>query len=241
MMENNIDQLKQELVQEIKDLAAEIAKSHSYVGLLSNEIKFRALHEKFINLKFLERKHIGLNIFDQPIPVKDEKNEVFSDDQERFADEQIQEYNFEPQFINKPEIPEIVPEVEAEKPEIEEVATAIEQEIIEDITPDNPKETHSEKEILGNPYTDAEYDFTGLVSGKSFPKIQIDFNDRIAFLNQLFDQDAQKMDKTVERLNKLNSANESNHYINELKEEMHWKGKEEYVERLKTLIAKRFE
>ena len=86
-MENQLDQLKNELVRDIKELATEIAKSNSFVGLISQEIKFKTLHEKFINLKFLERKNIGLDIFDQPIPVQDFFEDEDSNEEEFFTDE----------------------------------------------------------------------------------------------------------------------------------------------------------
>lgn len=206
-MEKNIDQLKQELVHEIKDLAAEIAKSNSFVGMLSNEIKFRALHEKFINLKFLERKHIGLDVFDQPIPLKEEKQEVFSD-AEIFPDETIHEYDF--QSEQEVDISDLENEINIESHEIE-----------------NPE--------------DLQDDFTDLLPQKQFPKIKIDFNDKIAFLNQLFVGEASKMDFVMDTFNQMNSLHDARLYLSDLKHEMDWKNKEEYVERLETLIVKRFE
>lgn len=193
MMKKDIEKLKEELVSEIKELATDLAKSSSYIGLLSNEIKFRALHEKFINLKFLERKHIGTDIFSDPIPVVENKIEST-------------ETNVQESKILESEIPE------------EDVGI---QEILE------------KKDDLN--------DYSDLLPSKNAKKIQIDFNDRIAFLNQLFNGNEKSMDTIINTLNQMNSVNESRQYILDLKNQMNWTDKDEYIDRLETLIAKRFD
>lgn len=203
-MIKDIDQLKTELVSEIKELATDLAQSSSYVGLLSNEMKFRALHEKFINLKFLERKHIGIDIFDEPIPVIEEVEETQPDNQET----------------------EILVEQE----------TAQEETFIQEVIKDDISEIEETQESL-----DEIDDYTDLLPPKNGKKIQIDFNDRIAFLNQLFNGNEQSMELSINTLNQMSSLSESKEYLQDLKAQMNWKNKEEYMERLETLIAKRFD
>ncbi|MDO5511029.1 MAG: hypothetical protein Q4F57_10060 [Weeksellaceae bacterium] len=94
-MSEKLHQLKTELLVDIKKLASDIAQSESFVGLLSNEIKLKSIQEKFVVLKFLERRRLGLDIFDQPIPMPEEKLEIFSTSEERFDDEEPLQFDFE--------------------------------------------------------------------------------------------------------------------------------------------------
>ena len=242
-----IDRLKEELVTEIKDLAEDIARSNTFVGLLSNEIKFRSLHEKFINLKFLERKHIGLEIFDQPVPDKDESS---WEAEETFDDEESIVYNFEDDHQE----PLTVEETENFNDEIfsEEQAEPEEEilldEVIEEETVEFQEETEEEvfmeeaSEPEPSQFFDPVDDYADLVpSKKDYPKIQLDFNDRIAFLNQLFDGDSESMELVINTLNHMESLSDSRAYLKDLKTEMDWRYQDEYLERLEELIAKRFE
>ena len=288
-MENQLDQLKLELVQEIKELAAEIAKSNSFVGMLSQEIKFKTLHEKLINLKFLERKHIGLDVFDQPIPMHDEKDEVYSTSDERYEDEIAQEYDFQRIDINqqeKPFSPEISNDFEENVTQfshdrIKEIDQGIENEEFSSTTQENNEENEdpidvetSVEQEVENPQPEPsefnendveikdesskedqvhvqtfdeeikEYavDFAEfLPKSSSLPKIQIDFNDRIAFLHQLFDGDSEGMDLVFNTLNHLESLSDSRSYLKDLIREMDWNDRGEYIDRLEELVQKRFD
>lgn len=251
----DIDQLKQELVVEIKALAEEISKSNSYIGLLSNEIKFRSLHEKFINLKFLERKHIGLEIFDQPIPLKEEKMEIFSSDEERFEDENVIEFDFKKNYETQEETPihndveqESATEnskttvIQSKEPETQ-VENSTEEKIDahEDVAANETNEFVEEKHETNLSFDPVD-DYADLVPEKKFiPKIQLDFNDRIAFLNQLFDGDSESMDLVFKTLNHMETFSDSRSYLHDLKSEMNWHDQEEFLERLEELIAKRFD
>ena len=257
-----LDQLKQELVQEIKDLAADIAKSNSYIGLLSNEIKLRSLSEKFINLKFLERKRIGLVIFEAPIQIIEEKEEVFSTTDERYDDELAQEFIFEDKKPTQNTDVEDVKEIDSDFEEnvlefSEDRIAAIENtvEIEESINVDKKEEINDSVENQENTELKIEVedsktnnstseveDFYDLFPHKSnFPKIQIDFNDRIAFLNQLFNGDSESMGLVINTLNHMESLSDSKFYLKDLKKEMDWADKEEYLERLEELVIKRFD
>lgn len=240
-----IDQLKQELVQEIKTLADDLAKSNSFVGLLSNEIKFRSLHEKFINLKFLERKHIGLEIFDQPIPVSSDKEEIFKTSENRYDDEELVEFEFKNDKhtadnvahtgIEKEEIPEKIVHDNSEILDAESVhEVVIENHEIADKVIDETSNYKTKIEEISD-------DFSDLLPKKQFPKIQLDFNDRIAFLNQLFDGDSESMELVMNTLNHMESLSDSKNYLKDLKKEMDWRHKDEYVERLVELVEKRFD
>lgn len=247
-MENQVEKLKQELVLEIKELANEISKSNSFVGLLSQEIKFKTLHEKFINLKFLERKHIGLNIFDQPIPMENEEG-LFSDDE---TSDKVKTVHFQNEDVKLSKdsndgFEENVIQYSEDK--IEEINKNQKDAIIHDTPNEIPQEENPivenevkvdlfEKEISKHSIDNVE-EF--LPKQSNLPKIQIDFNDRMAFLHQLFDGDAEGLELVISRLNHIENLSDSNAYISDLVKEMAWENKDEYVERLQELILKRFD
>lgn len=267
-MENQVDKLKHELVQEIKDLAAEISKSNSFVGLLSQEIKFKALHEKFINLKFLERKHIGLNVFDQPIPMSSEQNDFPSNEDEseqahvvhfekdelkskddidpdfdenvmQYSETKIEEIENENTDSDKTdEIPQEIKQDESvyvEDEEDESLKIVSEESSTES---EEEQDNSFENEIASHSIDNVE-DF--LPKHSNLPKIQVDFNDRMAFLHQLFDGDLEAFNLVINTLNHIESLSDSKAYISDLVKEMSWENKDEYVERLEELIHKRFD
>lgn len=156
-MRRNIDDLKKELVQEIKELAADIASSNSYIGLLANEIKFRSLQEKFINLKFLDRKHYGLEIF-EPDPVIPEEDEVLNQiEEEQIDDSELEEIKLVvPEKNDELETQEEEPEEEIEESgvevdfEVEEVTEEeIEDEELEDVVVVEEEIEEEEEQHIG--------------------------------------------------------------------------------------------
>lgn len=279
-MENQLDQLKNELVRDIKELAAEIAKSNSFVGLISQEIKFKTLHEKFINLKFLERKNIGLDVFDQPILVQDFSededsgaDEFFGD--EVFEDEKPKEYNFDKEEVEfKAEVNHVSSDftenvTEFSKDRIAEIDAGVESEDFKSTTAEVEDESFKEfdSEIMqaDESKLEVEEEVTEeesfkqvgtfedevntygedyekyLPKSSKLPKLQVDFNDRIAFLHQLFDGDSEAMDLVINTLNHLETHADSKDYLKDLVREMDWTDKEEYIDRLKELVKNRFD
>ena len=279
-MENQLDQLKNELVRDIKELAAEIAKSNSFVGLISQEIKFKTLHEKFINLKFLERKNIGLDVFDQPILVQDFSededsgaDEFFGD--EVFEDEKPKEYNFDKEEVefkaevnhvssdftenvtefSKDRIAEIDAGVESE--DFKSTTTEVEDESFKEFDSEIMQADESKLEVEEEVTEEESFKQVGtfedevntygedyekyLPKSSKLPKLQVDFNDRIAFLHQLFDGDSETMDLVINTLNHLETHADSKDYLKDLVREMDWTDKEEYIDRLKELVKNRFD
>ena len=281
-MDNQLDQLKSELVRDIKELATEIAKSNSFVGLISQEIKFKTLHEKFINLKFLERKNIGLDIFEQPIPVQNvfeneesNEDEFFTD--EVFEDEEPKEYNFDKEEVefkteeahissdfsenvtdfSRDRIAEIDAGVESE----DFTSTTAEVLDVDDSSVELESEIEQDDELIEEPEQEADEEETYQHSGtfedevntygedyerylpksSNLPKLQVDFNDRIAFLHQLFDGDSEAMDLVINTLNHLETPSDSHDYLKDLVREMDWAEKDEYIDRLKELVQNRFD
>lgn len=264
-MDNKIEQLKKDLVQEIKDLAQALANADSYVGLLSNEIKFRALQEKFIVLKFLEQKKLNLEVFNFPIPTQKEKQEILEQDG-AYEDEKPVVFDFEVED-NQPHPAKSLAEVKNEVTEEEldqevekvlekaesllavnqhlapkEEQLPAEEETIDKENAEYDQQDHEEEKKTWKEdiYNSLNYDEVQAESSMPNP-IKIDFNDKIAFLNQLFLNDEESMNLVIDTLNRISDIRSSNQYLEDLKREMGWHGaQEEYFERLRELVLNRF-
>lgn len=71
--------------------------------------------------------------------------------------------------------------------------------------------------------------------------IRLDLNDKIAFKTQLFKGDDESLSLVLRTLNRINDLSSSLTYLEELKNEMGWSNHdEEYLDRLRELVAKRF-
>lgn len=71
--------------------------------------------------------------------------------------------------------------------------------------------------------------------------IQIGLNDRIAFVNKLFNFSQSDFNKVLTRLNACSSREEAVHYFQyQVKTNYNWKGKEELEERFISLIERKF-
>jgi hypothetical protein len=71
--------------------------------------------------------------------------------------------------------------------------------------------------------------------------IQVGLNDRIAFVNQLFDGSQQDFNRVVSQLNSFKTEEEAKNFINEfVKPDYDWSAKEEFEQRLIQLIERKF-
>lgn len=71
--------------------------------------------------------------------------------------------------------------------------------------------------------------------------IQVGLNDRIAFVKHLFNFDQSGFNRIISQLNSFKTENEAKEFIqNKVKPDYDWAGKEEYEERLITLIERKF-
>jgi len=71
--------------------------------------------------------------------------------------------------------------------------------------------------------------------------IQVGLNDRIAFVNNLFNFSQSDFNKVLYCLNDFKTKEEALQYVNyNLKPKYNWKGKEDLVERLMALIDRKF-
>ncbi len=72
--------------------------------------------------------------------------------------------------------------------------------------------------------------------------IAIGLNDKIGFINHLFDGSSEDFNRVISQLNTLSSETEAKHFISSMvkPDYNHWQGKEAYEERLISLIENKF-
>lgn len=70
--------------------------------------------------------------------------------------------------------------------------------------------------------------------------LQIDLNDRIAFVKHLFSESQEDFNRVVSQLNTMSSEKEALSFLKMVKKEYHWGGKEIYEDRLILLIGRKF-
>lgn len=71
--------------------------------------------------------------------------------------------------------------------------------------------------------------------------IQVGLNDRIAFVNHLFDGSQQDFNRVISQLNSFKTEEEAINFINEfVKPDYNWSNKEEFEQRLINLIERKF-
>lgn len=85
---------------------------------------------------------------------------------------------------------------------------------------------------------DAEKKIQEVVVGQK--NLQIDLNDRIAFVKHLFVENQEDFNRVVSQINTLSTEEEGLNFLKMVKKEYDWKGKEDYEERLILLIQRKF-
>ena len=72
-------------------------------------------------------------------------------------------------------------------------------------------------------------------------KSAIGINDKFLFVNELFGGSMEKYNKSIENLNDLKTLNGAMIYLNELKIELQWNSSNEAYQKLRDLVAKKFD
>lgn len=70
--------------------------------------------------------------------------------------------------------------------------------------------------------------------------LQIDLNDRIAFVKNLFNDSQEDFNRVISQLNSMSSEKEASSLMRMVKKEYNWDGKEVFEERLLMLIERKF-
>jgi K+ transporter len=229
--------------------------AHSVLQLKNDEEievlykKAQAIYEKLTIAKFLnEQEEIENNTSienQENIEIKEDKfNEEVVAEMNQSIDSEVdmlsKTSNFEQvEFsLNEEEIVFEKEEVE----EINSIQTSLEEEfkdaissteatkIFENVTKENPilsEETSAKNRTLN----DALFK----------NNLQIGLNDRIAFVNQLFNGSQEDFNRVISQLNTFNSGEEAKNFLLKfVKLDYDWSNKQEFEERLLLLIERKF-
>jgi hypothetical protein len=224
---------QKEVLEEIKSIAGEISHVQSFSGLLSHQQKIQSLYEKFIFLKQLSTSKY------QQILENAENNE-------RIKEKKVEVRDF--YEMTKVEVSKEFENITSTKNENVESNVRTQEEAVENIPKEelditSKEEKKSEEENL------ERKDFLNIQISEINPHeknrilrpVNLDFNDSIAFISQLFKGSKSDMDAEFTHLNQTQSIEEAKKWMEEMFVKYNWKNKEEYVERLSGLIVHRFD
>ena len=194
-MNKDINNAKQDLLQEIKYLCQEIEKTQSFSGLMSLESRVHKMYQQFMVLKYLEEHSLPLESIQETVTIS----------QSTIIEE------------NTP----------LETMTIETVETPVEEVIATPVI-----EQPVVKESVAEPIN-----YNSL---PTYSRLAIDLNDKIGFVNQLFNKDTDAFNHAMMQLNEAQSLIESEKIIDKLSLQYNWYNKEEFVERLRRIVENRF-
>ena len=205
--------MRKETEQKLKEIAREILETNDFSDTDGLKLKIQKIYDELAILSYLEKEN--------------------------------KENDSTPPVIERET--EITPTPETEKPippdELETIFEPTFDSVKEDMSlKDEFRDTVSldetEKLFEGRPATGKSVSLNDRLVGK---KIQVDLNDRIAFVNRLFNHDQDDFKRTLDALNACKSKSEALDFIqNRVKTKYNWNGKEDIEERFIALIERKF-
>ncbi|NRT14166.1 hypothetical protein HNP99_000491 [Flavobacterium sp. 28A] len=148
----------------------------------------------------------------------------------------------EPQFIKVENVAPLAPEpifdAVVEKIEIESVTPEVVSTIVEEVTPEVVK---TKPPVIEKP-TEATVPKNLSINDKFSKGIDIDLNDRIAFVKHLFGNSEEDYNRVLNQLITFDNFYETRNFIEEMVKPDYndWKGKDDYAERFIDIIEKKF-
>lgn len=223
---------QKEVLEEIKSIAGEISRVQSFSGLLSHQQKIQNLYEKFIFLKQLSTSKYQQILENLESNGKVQEKKVEVRDFYETDKESASEVSDPIESINKDNVENnvITEEQKVDDPFVEAVDTTEEMRKSEE---ENLKKMDSLNIHIA--------EIKPQEKNRIVRPINLDFNDSIAFISQLFKGSKSDMDNEFAQLNQTQTIEEAKRWMEEMFVKYNWKNKEEYVERLSGLIVHRFD
>ena len=223
------------LIEELRILAESILKEEQGSDLESKLNQARNLYEKLLILDHLEKEtkkdnlpqeveeeiepEIELNIeIPEPVVVEVVKEVVQEELKPLIEEEQV------PLSLNDLFVPTFdgIKEDMSQKAEFRDTISLDETENLFQTKKEEPRQLSLNDKLVGS-------------------SIQVGLNDRIAFVNKLFNFSQSDFNKALTRLNEFKSKDEALKYFQyQVKPNYNWKGKEELEGRLVNLIERKF-
>lgn len=223
--------MREKVTEQIRQLAEELLEPNHLNDPVQLKLRLRELYEKAVLLEYLQKETPV-----QVIQKTEEVHEIMTVSIET-TNEEILITEVEPS-----EISEITSE-EEEEDELLPIFIPKFDAVIEDFTLKKEFEDafsldEAEKLLEAKPVQQKQVSLHDRLSSNT---IQVGLNDRIAFVNNLFNFSQSDFNKVLYFLNDCKTKEEAIQYVNyNLKPKYNWKGKEDLVERLMALIDRKF-
>ena len=248
--------MQEQLKKELQTVALKITKWDNTSTVLELKNTAKALYEKLTVLEFVT-SNLNNNV----------KQEVIIEEKPVIKPTVViqKEEVKTPVFETTPTIQEVKKEIKSQEivEKVEEPKVVFETPVVKTETVEKPKETAPQEIKTSKP---ASNDLNSFLSNDDvetiFDKSQwtakeaekpslnqqlipetivVGLNDRIAFVNNLFNYSQADFNRVLSQLNTIENEQEAYDFINKrVKPEYNWEGKEEYETRLLALIARRF-
>ena len=221
----------EKVTEQIRQLAEELLEPNHLNDPVQLKLRLRELYEKAVLLEYLQKE--------TPLQVNqktEEVHEIMTVSIETTKEEILIT------AVERSEISEITRE-EVEEEELLPIFIPKFDAVIEDFTLKKEFEDafsldEAEKLLEAKPVKQKQVSLHDKLSSNT---IQVGLNDRIAFVNNLFNFSQSDFNKVLYFLNDCKTKEEALQYVNyNLKPKYNWKGKEDLVERLMALIDRKF-
>ena len=224
-----------DLIKELKNLAEKILEEDSALTLESRLVQSRELYEKLMVLHYLNEQEANKKepfvqekpeepFLERDTSIKD-LFEIESKVQEEIKEiEEPEEEEDQPLSLNDLFVPTFdgIKEDMSQKEEFKDTVSLDETENLFQIKKEAPKQLSLNDKLLGN-------------------SIQVGLNDRIAFVNKLFNFSQSDFNKVLSKLNECVTKEEALHYFQyQVKPNYNWKGKEDLEDRFVSLVERKF-
>jgi len=141
-------------------------------------------------------------------------------------------------FLVLKEYKEVVSEIETHSTSTN-VVSSVEVYEVENLKIEELVEVIEEKNVVSESIQTVELK-PEVIERISFPKLNININDKFRFINELFSGNANEYQMAIEQLNSATHLSEANIFLDGLKNIYAWKEDNELVKSLKNLVSKRF-
>jgi len=221
------------LTEELKKLAETILEDPQNADVESRLVQSREIYEKLLILRhhlkqdeIAENQDLGIKeepLTAPPIPEEQTIEIVSSETISVEVDESLIEEE-PPLSLNDLFVPTFddIKEDMSQKDEFKDTISLDETEKLFQTKKEEPRQLSLNDKLLGS-------------------SIQVGLNDRIAFVNKLFNFSQSDFNKALSRLNECKTKEEALHYFQyQVKPNYNWKGKEDLEERLLSLIERKY-
>ena len=224
------------LIEDLRILAESILKEEQVSDVESKLDQARSLYEKLLVLDHLEKESNqddSVEVIEQieelkieleietisPVEKKDLKEEIAEEPKTPIIDEEEPPLSLNDLFV--PTFDGIKEDM-SQKAEFRDTVSLDETENLFQTKKEEPRQLSLNDKLVGS-------------------SIQVGLNDRIAFVNKLFNFSQSDFNKALSKLNDFETKNEAlNYFQYQVKPNYNWKGKEELEERMIILIERKF-